>query len=123
MTEYEALIAALEATGIPFAEDGWDAETPLTRPAAPYGVYQIEGGASALWTDDRPRRQTLQGSVDVFTLSDGHTEKQSVQTALISSGVRWYLSSRQYEDNTRLTHLEWVFYVDAHPAGGGRANG
>ena len=42
-SEYEALVSALQATGIPFAEYGWK-----TRPEGAYGVVSLDYEAGNL---------------------------------------------------------------------------
>lgn len=116
MRQYDALIAALTATGIPFREDGWAGDKP-----SPYGVYAVDGGGTDLLGDDTIETQTLQGTVDLFTRGPGHEYRARVQRALLASGVRWYYSSRQYEHETGYTHEEWVFEI--HTAPGGEADG
>ncbi len=120
MDEYEALIAALEATGIPFAEDGWD-----TRPEMPYGVYAIDEDAGALWADDRLISQGLRGTVDVFTgMGAGRIDRSVIENALAQAGLSYQFmfqryeaggghgsSSRHFVEGDRLMHYEWEFEV------------
>ena len=107
MDEYEAMIAALKETGIPFAEDGWD-----TKPGLPYGVYAIDGGAGALWAGDRQISQGLQGTVDLFTgVGSARVNRRTVENAIKQSGVSFWYNSEQYESDKRLMHYEWVFEV------------
>ena len=109
MEEYRAMIAALEATGIPFREDGWhDAKTP--HPAAPYGEYAIDGG-DELRGDDHRQLASLTGTVDLFVKGSGLDLKNQVEEALDGCMISWELNSRQYEPDTRLTHYEWLFEV------------
>lgn len=112
MRQYEQLITALAATGIPFREDGWKGEKP-----SPYGVYAIDGNGEDLVGDDGIDTQTLQGTVDLFTRGPGHEYRARVQRALIRSGVCWYYNSRQYEPATGYTHEEWVFEIHTDPGG------
>lgn len=104
MDEYNAMITRLAATGIPFREAGWD-----EAPAAPWGVYAIDGSAEDLWGDSQMEHQVLTGTVDLFVMGPGRDQMQLVQQAL--AGVSWRLNSVQYESDTRLTHYEWVFEV------------
>ena len=106
MDEYDALIARLTATGIPFKEAAWD-----VAPAPPYGVYALDGGGADLWGSDRMQDTTLTGTVDLYVKGRGRDKKQLVDAALHAAGVSWYLNSIQYEKDTRLTHFEWVFEV------------
>ena len=107
MTEYETLVQALDNTGIPFAEDGWD-----EKPAPPYGVYALDGGADTVWAGDQLRERALQGTVDLFTRGRGRAAKAKVEEALGAAEISWRFNSQQYEADTRLMHFEWVFEVD-----------
>ncbi|MBO7669899.1 MAG: hypothetical protein J6S60_04850 [Oscillospiraceae bacterium] len=98
---------ALEATGIPFADTAWQ-----TAPEGTYGVYQIDFGGDTLFGDGEHLDQVLHGSVDLFVAQgDSVDQKAAAVTAALKSlsGIPWRLESRQYEKDTRLTHLEWTF--------------
>lgn len=110
MDDYEALKAALIKTGIPFKEDGWAGDKPT-----PFGVYAIDMEGASLHSDDHIYLQVLSGSVDVFTKGEGYREKGKIEQALDEAEVSWYFSSRQFEEDTNLTHLEWVFEIMAVP--------
>ena len=106
MSEYDTLKAALSTLEIPFVEDAW-----TQRPVPPYGVYSIENAASTIWADDHIAGQAISGSIDVFSLEDTHELRRTVEAALDTGGISWALNSHQYEDDTRLHHLEWIFEV------------
>lgn len=106
-TEFDELVFELTASGIPFAEDGWD-----EKPMPPYGVYAIDGSASTVWAGDQLVERAYQGTVDLFTKGRGRAAKAKVERALRASGVAWRFNSQQYEEGTRLMHFEWVFEVD-----------
>ena len=120
MDEYLALIAALEETGIPFAEDGWD-----SQPEMPYGVYAIDSDAGALWAEDRLISQGLQGTVDLFTgLGAARIDRKVIEDALAQSGLSYRFKfqryeagsgspsqSRRYSGGDRLMHYQWEFDV------------
>lgn len=110
MTEYDSLREALTACSIPFAEDAW-----TQRPTPPYGVYALENSASALWGSGSVSDQALSGSIDVFTLEDTRELRRQVENALNTCGISWAFNSHQYEDDTRLHHLEWIFEVYESP--------
>lgn len=110
MTEYEFLKASLEALDIPFAEDAW-----TQRPDPPYGVYALESSAGSLWGNGNMADQALSGSIDVFTLEDTRELRRTVENALNVCGISWAFNSHQYEDDTRLHHLEWIFEVYEAP--------
>lgn len=105
---YEALKAALEATGIPLAEYAWD-----SPPDADYAVLSLDGGPSVIWADDHMTEQALEGTVDLFTRSADREKMEQIQSVINAlPGVAWRFSSLQYENDTRLLHWEWVFQVD-----------
>ena len=104
MSEYTDLVTRLTATGIPFREAGWD-----VNPAAPWGVYAMDGSGDDLWGDDRMQHQVITGTVDLYVKGPGRDLMALVQGAL--TGTSWSLNSIQYESDTRLTHYEWVFEV------------
>ena len=60
-SEYEALVAALKLTSIPFAEYGWK-----TRPEGAYGVVQLDFEAGSLNGDGAKADRAWEGSVDLF---------------------------------------------------------
>ena len=106
MSEYDTLKAALTALDIPFAEDAW-----TQRPGPPYGVYALENAASTIWADDHIAGQAISGSIDVFTLEDTLDLRHTIERTLNACGISWAFNSHQYEDDTKLHHLEWVFEV------------
>ena len=106
MSEYDTLKAALAALDIPFAEDAW-----TQRPGPPYGVYALENAANAIWADGCMSEQALSGSIDVFALEDTLELRHTIERTLNACGISWAFNSHQYEDDTQLHHLEWVFEV------------
>ena len=104
MSEYDTLKTALAALDIPFAEDAW-----TQRPGPPYGVYALENATRAIWADDCMAGQALSGSIDVFSLEDTLELRHTIERTLNACGISWAFNSHQYEDDTRLHHLEWVF--------------
>lgn len=103
---YEALAAALTATGIPFREGAWrNAEEMRTD----YGAYALDG-RDDLNADDHHAEKMLEGTVDLFTADAGRIQKAKVEAALEASGVFWRVGlAGSYEDDTGLTHWEWIF--------------
>jgi hypothetical protein len=103
----QAIKTALDATSIPFADTAWS-----TAPDGTYGVYQVDFGGVSLWGDGERLDQVIHGSVDVFVpISESVYEAvRSVESALGTlESVGWQFNSKQYERDTKLTHLEWVF--------------
>ena len=106
-SEYEALVAALKLTDIPFAEYGWN-----KRPEGAYGVVQLDFEAGSLNGDGGKLDRAYEGSVDLFypKLTDrGDLIEEVEETLAEVLGDSWHLYSTQYEDNTGLFHVEWVF--------------
>lgn len=105
---YDELVAALQLTGIPFAEYAWD-----TRPDGAFGVIAIDGEADSLQADDHMVNQAPQGTVDLYTPDSDRDRMALIQETLNGfDGCAWYLNSVQYEDETRLLHWEWVFSLE-----------
>lgn len=104
---FEKLIEMLNKTGIPFAEAAWS-----KAPKTDYGVYALDGPADTVWADNRIRAQAVEGSIDLFTHGPGREQAKTVQDALDEAGVSWQLSSTQFEEDTRLTHWEWIFQLE-----------
>jgi len=101
----DKLDVALNATGIPFREGGWD-----RAPKGDYGVYTLDSAAGSVWADGKMREQALEGTIDLFSKSGGVANLNLIQQAINSiDGLSWYLNSIQYENDTRLMHYEWVF--------------
>jgi hypothetical protein len=106
-SEYEALVAALKLTSIPFAEYGWK-----TRPEGAYGVVQLESEAGNLDGDGEKLERSWEGSIDLFypKLSDRSDLIDEVEETLTEIlGGCWFMNSTQYETGTGLFHVEWVF--------------
>ena len=105
-SEYEALVAALKLTDIPFAEYAWK-----KRPEGTYGVVSLDLEAGRMNGDGRKLDRVWEASVDVFytALSDRDDITATVEEVLTEiCGSGWTLNSIQYEHNTGLFHMEWV---------------
>ena len=78
-SEYEALVAALKLTSIPFAEYGWK-----TQPEGAYGVVQLDFEAGSHNGDGEKLDRSWEGSVDVFypMLTDRSDIIESVEETL-----------------------------------------
>lgn len=103
----ERLRAALMATNIPFADTAWS-----TAPEGTYGVYGVDFGGTSLWGDGGFRGQVIHGSVDVFVpmAFSVYDAMDAVEEALQGiDGLAWHFNSKQFERETKLTHLEWVW--------------
>lgn len=110
--EYEALVAALKLTSIPFAEYGWK-----NRPEGAYGVVQLDFESGSLNGNGLKQDRAWEGSVDLFypKLSDRTDLIEEVEETLEEiCGAAWELNSTQYENSTGLFHVEWRFRVQDH---------
>ena len=108
-SEYEALVAALKLTDIPFAEYGWK-----NRPEGAYGVVGLDFEAGRLNAGGMKQDRAWEGSVDLFypKLSDRTDLIEEIEETLTEiCGDSWNLNSTQYETGTNLFHVEWVFQV------------
>mgnify|MGYP006969173282 CR=1 FL=1 len=109
-SEYEALVAALKLTDIPFAEYGWN-----KRPEGTYGVVSLDFEADSLNGDDGKQMTSWQGSVDLFVRMKKDLErlKDLVENALEEvCEASWQVNSIQHESQTGYFHYEWVFEVE-----------
>ena len=108
-TEYETLVAALKATGIPFEEYGW-----RTRPEGTYGVISLDMEAGSEGGDGEKLDRTWEVSVDVYFRKKAERKAAitAVETVLRSvCGACWELNSKQHETQTGLFHIEWICEV------------
>ena len=108
-SEYEALVAALKLTSVPFAEYAWK-----TRPEGAYGVVALEFEAGHLDGDGSKCDRVWEGSVDLFypKLSDRSDMVEEIEETLTEVlGNSWELNSTAYENSTGLFHVEWAFQV------------
>ena len=112
-SEYEALVAALGDTSIPFAEYGW-----RSRPEGTYGVVSLDFEADAHNGDGAKIDRVWEGSVDVFfqKLDERGDMIEAVEEVLGEVlGNSWSMNSTQYETETGLFHIEWIFQCIDEP--------
>ena len=76
-----------------------------------YCVWAEDTEGSSLHDDNIKDVQTVQGTIDFFTKTENNTLVDSIQNALNTAGIYFYLNSVQYEDETEYIHYEWVFEV------------
>lgn len=107
--EYTALVDALQKSGIPFAEHGWE-----PRPEGIYGVISLDFEGEGLDAEDRKMDRKWEASVDVFfpELIDRGNAIRTVEGILTEvCGASWEMNSLQHESGTRLFHIEWTCQV------------
>lgn len=104
MPTYSQLQEALNALSIPFREEGW-----ATAPHVDYGVYALDTTGETLHGDNGIAERAMEGTIDLYSFTDGKTAAQSIESALKAIECPYRLNSIQYENETHLTHFEWVF--------------
>ena len=97
---------ALLQTGIP----AHHYEAPK-KSKAPYLVWAEEGADTAWSGDNKIRRQTINGTVDFFTLQEFDPRADQVQEALGQAQIPYRLLSIQKEEDTGLIHYEWEWEI------------
>ena len=76
----------------------------------PYLVW-AEDGDNDLTADNVHAERCYTGTVDLYSKADPEPLSEAVPAALEGIGAAWYLNSVQYEEDTGLTHWEWVWEV------------
>lgn len=88
-------------TGYSWAAWGWS-----KPPSGDYGV--VSGTADDTFqADERNSERVRRGFVDYFTRSDGETAKATIEAALNKSGVQWWNTGLDYEQETGFLHLSY----------------
>jgi len=85
--------------------------TASATAVCPYLVWAEDGQSGSLHGDGRMMNQVIQGTVHLFTKSEGDILTKSIPTALTNAGIGWSLNSIQYEPDTKIIHTEWVFDI------------
>ena len=86
----------------------------LHKPAsvtAPYCVWQEDTEGQSHHSDNTKGEQALQLTADYFTQIEYDPTADLIQEAFNEAGIAWRLESFQYEDNTKLSHYEWLIQV------------
>lgn len=74
----------------------------------PYIVYG-NNGENVFHAEDHRAERTEQGTIDLYTRASSDPLVGAIPRALDVAGVKVYLNSVQYEDETGLLHYEWVY--------------
>ncbi len=77
---------------------------------APYAVW-IEQNDDDFHSDDQKAERCLEGIIDFYTLEEGDTRVDAIETALQSMSASWSLTAVQYEEDTALIHFSWDWSV------------
>ena len=73
-----------------------------------YFVWQ-EDGQNDLSASNGHTEKSVTGSTDLYTKMEFDPWKGAFERSMTKSGIAWYLSSVQYEEDTGFTHYEWVW--------------
>lgn len=76
-----------------------------------YIVWAEDGEETSFEADNLKQEQKIHGTIDYFTQKEFDEVCDNIQTALNSAGIGFRLYSVQYEDDTKLIHYEWAFWV------------
>lgn len=106
---FNALMTALKATGIPFAEGGW-ANAPTS---GSYGTLSIVSESSSAWASNHSHARAVELACDLFVRGgNGRAELKLVEGVFDALGVPWYLYSTQNERSNAIMHYEWSVCVE-----------
>ena len=78
---------------------------------APYAVWQEDSEGESHYSDNMKSEQVLELTIDYFTKTEYDAMTDTIQNALNEAGFAWILNSFQYEDETKLSHYEWLVRV------------
>lgn len=78
--------------------------------AVPYLVWAEDTGADFV-ADNKHVEVGIGGTIDLYTRTENDPLKGAVETVLNELPIGWYLNSTQYEEDTELIHIEWVFNI------------
>lgn len=76
-----------------------------------YIIWQEDSEEESFDADNRKREQQIHGTIDYFTQTEFDAVTDSIQNALDDAEVGFRLNSVDYEDDTKLIHYEWEFWV------------
>lgn len=82
------------------------------KPKPPYIVWAEDGAGDMLVANGRMQNQVITGTVDLFTDNPENTILFEGIQAALDEVCAWELNSIQYEEDTGLTHYEWVWEVE-----------
>lgn len=80
-------------------------------PVTGYIVWAEDSEADSANGDNRKTEQQIHGTVDYYTQTEFDPVVDGIQDVLNTAGIGFRLNSVQYEDETKLIHWEWEFYV------------
>lgn len=76
-----------------------------------YIIWAEDSEDNSFEADNIKAEQQIHGTIDYFTQTEFDPIVDAVQEALLSVRVSFRLNSVDYEDDTKLIHYEWEFWV------------
>lgn len=80
-----------------------------------YIVWAEDSEGDSLEGDNHKINQSIQGTIDYFTLEEMDSNVDTIQSVLKNADISFYLNSVQYESRddsgSGYIHYEWVFEV------------
>ena len=74
-------------------------------------IWAETGEDGSFNSDNRKSEQRIIGAVDLFTKTEFDPLADAIQSTLNDLGVTWALDAVQYEEETNLIHMTWVWGV------------
>ena len=81
------------------------------KPPRRYIVWAEDGAGDTVFANGRLQNQVITGTVDLFTDDPEDTTLFNGVQAALDGVCAWKFNSVQHEDDTDLTHYEWVWEV------------
>lgn len=78
---------------------------------APYIVWSEDSEYNSYSADNKKDGQSVEGTIDLYTKDENDALIESIPWALRNAEIVWEYSSTQYEEDTELIHVEWIFRV------------
>lgn len=97
----DELISALNGTGYSFAHHAWS-----KAPEGDFGTYSENSGED-LTADEKHVERGTEVYINYYTRDDTSTPRTTIETAINSLNIPWYLNTIQYENDTGYIHYEW----------------
>lgn len=76
-----------------------------------YIVWQEDSEDDSFNASNHKAEQQIHGTIDFFTQTEFDSVVDGIQAALDLAGIGFRLKSVDYEDETKLIHYEWEFWV------------
>ena len=104
----QVIKTALNSTGLPFAHHAWAKDATVLK--HDHGVW-AEDDENDLCAGTIHVEKVIQGAIHYFTRDDTEAPRTTIETALNTGEIAWYLNTIQYEEDTGFIHYEWIFEV------------